>query len=349
MANPSSTLPSEIAGLDQLESLLSEPTQAAIDALARTPGDIILLGVGGKMGPSLARMARRAADAAGTQRRVIGVSRFSDPATRPALEEVGVETIAGDLLDPEFTAGLPEAPYVIFMTGMKFGSSQQEAMTWAMNVYVPALVCQRYRRSHTVAFSTGNVYGIVQPEGGGSVETDPLNPVGEYAMSCVGRERMFQYMSRAYDIPMVLLRLNYASEMRYGVLLDLAQQIAAGEPIDLSMGYVNVIWQADANAMTLCALADACTPPRCVNIAGPEMLSVRQVCLELGRLLDKPVMFAGQEGSGALVSNGRLGHERYGLPRVGADQLLCWIAAWVRQGRPTLGKPTHFQARDGTF
>src|SRR5262249_50585711 len=268
-----------------LEILLSEPTPAVVETLRRLPGDLILLGVAGKMGPTLARMARRASDTAGVLRRVIGVARFS-PGGTEALQAHGIGTIRCDLLKEEEVARLPDAPNVIFMTGRKFGSSGDEALTWAMNSYLPAVVCRKYRHSRIVAFSTGNVYGLAPVAGGGSREEDALQPVGEYAMSCLGRERLFEYFSRSQGIPLTQLRLNYVCELRYGVLVDLAQRVWAGDTIDLSMGHFNVIWQGDANAMALRALAHAATPPLVLNITGPELLSVGTVCERLGQLLD---------------------------------------------------------------
>jgi nucleoside-diphosphate-sugar epimerase len=235
------------------------------------------------------------------------------------------------------------------MTGMKFGSTGQEARTWAMNCWLPGLVCDRFRRSRIVAFSTGNVYGLTPATRGGSVETDPLAPAGDYAMSCVGRERIFEHFSRTFQIPIVLLRLNYAVEMRYGVLVDLAQRVWAGQPVGLSMGSFNAVWQADANAAALAALAHTASPPRVLNLAGPELLSVRRVAEAFGLLFGKPVVFEGEESADALLSNGQLGHRLFGYPRVGAGQMIHWIADWVRRGGETLGKPTHFEVRDGKF
>ncbi|HXG12467.1 MAG TPA: NAD-dependent epimerase/dehydratase family protein [Gemmataceae bacterium] len=342
-------LPDTIANVEQLEDLLSEPTEGAIDTLGRLEGDLILLGVGGKMGPTLARMARRASDAAGVRRRVIGVSRFSDEHLEEQLRRHGIETIRCDLLDPAQLDRLPDVPNVIYMVGMKFGSTGQEARTWAMNSYLPGMVSQKYRRSRIVAFSTGNVYGLTPAYLGGSRETDALNPLGDYAMSCVGRERIFEHFSRTLGIPMALLRLNYATEMRYGVLVDIARRVAAGEEIDLTMGCLNAIWQADANAMTLQALDHVASPPTVLNIAGPELLSVRRVAEEFGRLLGKSVVFRGSEAGDALLSNGQLAHRLFGYPRVSAGQMIHWIADWVKRGGVNLGKPTHFEVRDGLF
>lgn len=342
-------LPESIASVEELEDRLSEPTPACIATLARHPGDMVILGVGGKMGPTLARMAVRASQAAGVARRVIGVARFSESGLRERLEAWGVETIAADLLDRAQLAALPDAPLVVSMAGRKFGSTGQEPLTWAMNAYLPALVCERYRGSRVVAFSTGNVYGLAPVTSGGAVETDALRPVGEYAMSCLGRERMYQHFSVADGTPIALIRLNYACELRYGVLVDLAQKVWAGEPIDLAMGAFNVLWQADANAMSLAAFDQCASPAAIVNVAGPETLSVRDACRELGRLLQRPVIFLGAEAPDALLNNASAALARYGSPRVPPDVLLRWIADWMRRGGPLLGKPTHFEARDGKF
>ncbi|MFN7141778.1 MAG: NAD-dependent epimerase/dehydratase family protein, partial [Limisphaerales bacterium] len=222
-----------IASVEELDELLSEPTPVAIDTLRRLEGDIILLGVAGKMGPTLARMAKRASDAAGVKRRIIGVSRFSSAEQETELQKHGIETFRCDLLNEEALQHLPDVPNVIYLAGMKFGATGQESLTWAMNTHLPALVCKKYRNSKIVAFSTGNVYGLAPVSSGGSVETDLPNPVGEYAMSCLGRERMFEHFSRTWNIPLAIVRLNYACEMRYGVLVDLAKKIAAGQTIDL--------------------------------------------------------------------------------------------------------------------
>jgi nucleoside-diphosphate-sugar epimerase len=344
--------PNAIRDVAHLEELLSEPTQQVVETMGRLEGDLVILGAAGKMGPSLARMALRASEEAGVSRRVVAVSRFSSrdlPSPEDRFREHGIETLRCDLLDPAQLGALPEAPNVVYMAGMKFGSTGQEALTWAMNSYLPGMVSQKYRRSRIVAFSTGNVYGLGPVHLGGSRETDPPNPVGEYAMSCLGRERIFEHFSRTLNIPMALLRLNYAAELRYGVLVDLAQSVLAGEPIDLSMGNVNVIWQADANAMALAAFDHVSSPPFVLNVAGPETLSVRRTCEELGRLLEREPVFTGVEASDALLNNGQLGHRLFGYPRVCIGQMVRWVAEWVRSGGESLGKPTHFEARDGRF
>ncbi len=342
-------LPETIHTVDELDELLSRPSVAAIDALRRTPGDIVILGVGGKMGPTLARMARRAADAAGRPRRIIGVSRFRETGLRERLHGWGVETTAADLLERTVLDSLPDAPLVVFMTGMKFGATGQEPLTWAMNVHLPALVCERYARSRIAAFSTGNVYGLVPCHSGGSVETDPPDPAGEYAMSCLGRERIFEHFSLTNGTPVAILRLNYATELRYGVLVDLATRVWHEQPIDLAMGAVNVIWQGDACAMTLGALADCSAPAYILNVAGPELLRVRGICDRLGELLGRTPHFIGDEGTDALLNNGSAGHRRYGAPQVDVERMLRWVSDWVRRGGATLGKPTHFEVRDGKF
>lgn len=330
----------------QLEDLLSEPTPAAVEALRQLPGDVLVLGVAGKMGPTLARMAQRAAT---DGRRIIGVSRFSDPSYRDGLEKHGVETIQADLLDPEQVEKLPQAPNVVYMAGRKFGSTGNESLTWAMNAHLPALICRKFADSRIAAFSTGNVYSLCPAVRGGSVETDAPGPIGEYAMSCLGRERIFEHFSRTLCTRVSILRLNYACELRYGVLVDIAQKIWRQEAIDLSMGAFNVIWQGDASAMALASLLHADSPPFVVNVAGPELVSVRRTAEHLGQLMGKPVHFEGEEAADALLSNGQRGHRLYGYPRVGVEQMIRWIAAWVMCGGASLDKPTHFETRDGKF
>jgi nucleoside-diphosphate-sugar epimerase len=342
-------LPDHVESTDQLDDLLSEPTAGVVDNFRHLSGDLLILGVGGKMGPTLARMAARAMQAAGSKGRVIGVARFSNPELPAWLEKHGIRPIVADLLDPTQIEKLPDAANLIAMTALKFGSSGRPGDTWAVNCWMPANFCQRYPDSRIAAFSTGNVYPLTPISLGGSIETDPLQPIGEYAASCVGRERIFDYFSRSAGTRVSTLRLNYACELRYGVLVDLARQILAGEPIDVTMGAVNVIWQGDANAMTLQSLAHAASPPFVVNVAGPELLSIRRVCKELGGLLGKPPVFTGVEAPEALLSNGQLGHRVFGYPRVSIQTLCRWIAHWLLHGGTLLGKPTKFQVRDGKF
>jgi nucleoside-diphosphate-sugar epimerase len=347
---PASTrLPDRVESVEHLEDLLSEPTPGVVETLARLVGDLLILGVGGKMGPTLARMARRASDMAGIRRRIIGVSRFSSGDLETQLQRHGIETIRCDLLNVSQLERLPDAPNVLFMVGMKFGSTGREALTWVMNCLLPGEVAHRICCSRIVAFSTGNVYGLSPVYLGGSVETDALHPVGEYAQSCVGRERVLEHHSRTLGIPLAILRLNYATELRYGVLVDLAQRVQAGKSIDLAMGNFNAIWQADANAMALQAFDHAASPPFMVNLAGPELLSVCRVAEQFAHLFGKSATFAGRESADALLSNGQLGHRLFGYPRVGVQQMLHWTADWLARGGPTHGKPTHFENREGSF
>lgn len=337
------------ADVDELEERLSEPPPAVIETLRHLKGDVIVLGAGGKMGPTLARMIVRGSQAAGVSRRVIAVSRFSDRAAESRLQGWGIETVRGDLLDERFLNSLPDAPHVVYMAGMKFGATGNEPLTWAMNVHLPAMVCRKFRGSRITAFSTGNVYGLVPASGPASREDDVPRPVGEYAMSCLGRERMFEYFSARDQIPVSLIRLNYATELRYGVLVDLAQQVWAETPVDVSMGYVNVIWQGDANAMTICAMGDAAHPAYKLNVAGMELLRIRDLCEELATLMGRPVRFTGEEAADALLSDGALGHQKYGSPSTSVAEMLPQVADWIRHDRPVLGKPTHFESRSGKF
>lgn len=334
---------------EQLDERLSRPTPELIEDLARLPGDLVILGVGGKMGPTLARMARRAADEVGDRRHVIGVSRFNEPGLQEELEAAGVETIVCDLLDRAAVARLPDAPNVIFMAGRKFGSTGDEARTWAMNAYVPALVAERYRDARIVVFSSGNVYPMVGVASGGATEECPPAPIGEYAQSVLARERVFEYFSRVHGTPMVLLRLNYAIDLRYGVLLDVAQRVAARMPIDLAMGHVNVIWQGDANAIALRSLTLCESPPRVLNVTGPETVSIRWLATEFGTRLGVAPVFEGCEAETALLSNAARCFRYFGYPTVPLARMIEWVAHWVKIGGPTLGKPTHFEQREGRF
>jgi nucleoside-diphosphate-sugar epimerase len=338
-----------IRDVADLEEQLSRPTEATVCALAELKGDIVVLGVAGKMGPTLARMAKRASETADVQRRVIGVSRFSSPGQELQLREWGIETVRCDLLDRKSLADLPEAANIVFMAGMKFGSTGQESLTWAMNSYLPGLVSERYCKSRIAVFSTGNVYGLTPVSQGGSREDDPTSPTGEYAMSCLGRERIFEHFSRTNNIPMTILRLNYATELRYGVLVDIAQRVHAGEAVPLAMGYLNAIWQGDACDMSLQSLSHALVPPSVVNIAGPELLSVREVAEEFAEKLGKAIRFEGVEASDALLSNAQQAYELFGRPQVSAAQMTSWIADWVSRRGATLAKPTHFEERAGRF
>lgn len=342
-------IPRVIRDGEQLELLLSSPPPPLVEAMRTLQGDIMVLGVGGKMGPTLARMAKRASVAAGVNRRVIGVARFSSPHVEVKLQTQDIETIQCDLLNQEHLNALPEVEHVVYMAGMKFGAAGNEPLTWAMNAYLPGMISQKFRHSRIAAFSTGNVYGVKPVAAGCPAEDAELNPQGEYAMSCLGRERIFEHFSRTLNIPMTLLRLNYACEMRYGVLVDLAWNVWRQEPVDVTMGYVNVIWQGDANAMALHSLLHAASPPMVLNIAGPEILSVREVAQEFARRMNKPVRFTGKEAADALLSDGRRAHALLGPPRGSAGELMECITAWVIRGGENFGKPTHFEVRDGRF
>jgi len=329
-----------------LEELLSRPRTALASLLARTPGDLLVLGAGGKMGPSLTRMAKRA----DPERRVIAVSRWTDQAAQAALEADGVETRTADLLDPRSLADLPDAPNVVFMAGQKFGTSGSPATTWAMNASVPAFVAERYAGARTVVFSTGNVYPLTPATRGGSREDDAPAPVGEYAYSCLARERIFAAAAARHRTPVSIVRLNYAHDLRYGVLTDLASRIVRGEPVSLAMGFVNVIWQGDANAFALAALSRASAPePFIVNVAGPDTLRVAELAHALGERLGRQPVFEGAEASDALLSNGARMHELLDHALLPLDTLLDWVADWVRRGGRLLGKPTNFERRDGRF
>jgi hypothetical protein len=348
--NPLATaLPQSIRDVDQLESLLSEPSAQTIRAMKELDGDIAVLGVGGKMGPTLARMAKRASELAGVARRVVGVARFSSGHLEQRLQSWGVETMRCNLLDRSALAELPDAANVIFMAGMKFGSTGQESMTWAINSYLPGMVSERYRASRIVAFSTGNIYGLCPVTEKGSREDSQLNPVGEYAMSCLGRERMFEHFSQTNQTKMAILRLNYATEMRYGVLVDIAQKVFSGTSLPLSMGYLNAIWQGDANNFALQTLEHVSSPPFVINIAGAKVLSVRSVAETYSARLQRPVRFDGAESSDALLSDARKAFGLFGEPGVSEAQMVDWIADWVGRGGETLAKPTHFENREGRF
>ena len=334
---------------EELDDALSAPAPGVVDALRDAPGDLIVLGAGGKMGPSLARMARRAADRLADGRRIIAVSRFSSAETERELAEYGVVTIRADLLDRQAVAHLPDAPNVIFMAGQKFGTTGAPAATWAMNVLVPSFAAERYAGERMVAFSTGNVYPLTPVTSAGSAEHHALGPIGEYAQSCVGRERILEFLSGRHGSPLALVRLNYAIALRYGVLTDLALAVRDGTPIDLTMGYVNVIWQGDANAMALRALAHTCQPPLVLNVAGPECVRVRDIALAFGQRFGRDPHLTGTEAPDALLSDSSRAQALFGPPRIQAATLIEWTADWIDGGGATLGKATRFEARDGGF
>jgi NAD dependent epimerase/dehydratase family len=339
------TLPDTIADIAALDDLLCRPSQALIDDLAKVDGDIMILGVAGKMGPTLAGLAK----AALPDRRIIGVARFSDPSVKDWLQARGIETINCDLLDEAAIAKLPQAPNIVFMAGRKFGAEGDLSLTWAMNAHVPALVAQAFSRSRIVAFSTGCVYPFVKVDGKGADESVPPNPPGEYAQSCVGRERMFEYFSRLHSTPGRMFRLNYAIDMRYGVLHDIASKILQGRPIDVSLGHVNFIWQGDAAAQALRCLAHCDLPTSPINVSGHEILAVRDLAAKLGALLKREPVIVGSEQPTAWLTNTSQATKLFGLPVVDTKRLVAWTADWVARAMPSLGKPTKYEVRDGRY
>ena len=329
-----------------LDDLLSTPRAETVAALEICPGDLVVLGAGGKMGPTLARMAARAAR---DGRRVIAVSRWSSPTAERGLNDAGVETIRCDLLDREAVNRLPDAPNVVFMAGQKFGTTGAPAMTWGMNTIVPAICAERYHGARLVAFSTGNVYPLTPVSLGGAREQDQLGPVGEYAASCVGRERVFELYADRNQTSTAIVRLNYAIDLRYGVLVDIATRVKRGDPVAVEMGYVNVIWQGDANRIALECLALASSPPFVVNVTGVDILSVRELAEWFAERFGKRARFVGTERADALLSNTSRMRETFAPPEVSTDQMREWVAQWIEEGGPLLGKATKFEARDGRF
>ena len=339
------TLPETILDIAALDELLCRPSQALIDDLRKVDGDIMILGVAGKMGPTLAGLAK----AALPDRRIIGVARFSEPGVENWLKARGIETIHCDLLDEAAIKALPNAPNVVFMAGRKFGAEGDLSLTWAMNAHVPALVAQAFPNSRIVAFSTGCVYPFVDVNGKGADESLAPNPPGEYAQSCVGRERMFEYFSRRFNTPGRLFRLNYAIDMRYGVLHDIASKVLQGKPIDVSLGHVNFIWQGDAAAQALRCLAHCDRPTSPINVSGHEILSVRGLAAKFGARFGHEPVIAGKEEPTAWLTNTAQAVKLFGLPIVDTEQLIKWTADWVSRSMPSLGKPTKYEVRDGRY
>ncbi|MBV8924790.1 MAG: NAD(P)-dependent oxidoreductase [Bradyrhizobium sp.] len=338
-------LPETIKDIDALDELLCRPSQALIDDLGNVDGDIMILGVGGKMGPTLAGLAKAAAPG----RKVVGVARFSERGIEEWLQARGIETIHCDLLDEAAIKSLPQAPNVIFMAGRKFGAEGNLPLTWAMNSHVPALAAQAFASSRIVTFSTGCVYPFVPVQSKGSDESTAPNPPGEYAQSCVGRERMFEYFSQRFKTPGRLFRLNYAIDMRYGVLHDIATRVLAGTPIDVSLGHFNCIWQGDAASQALRCLAHCETPTSPINVSGREILSVRDLAGEFGRLLGKPPVITGKEEPTAWLTDTSQAVKLFGPPIVDTPQLVRWTADWVSRAMPSLNKPTKYEVRDGRY
>jgi nucleoside-diphosphate-sugar epimerase len=338
-------LPDAITDIAELDDLLCRPSQALIDDLEKIDGDIMILGVAGKMGPTLAGLAKAALPG----RRIIGVARFSDPNVKAWLEARGIETLNCDLLDQAAIAALPKVKHIVFMAGRKFGAEGDLSLTWAMNAHVPALVAQAFPQSRIVAFSTGCVYPFVPVDGKGADENLAPNPPGEYAQSCVGRERMFEYFSRKFQTPGRLFRLNYAIDMRYGVLHDIATKILQGKPIDVSLGHVNFIWQGDASSQALRCLAHCDTPTSPINVSGREILAVRELAAKFGALLKREPVITGTEQPTAWLTDTSQATKLFGLPIVDTDRLIAWTADWVARAMPSLGKPTKYEVRDGRY
>lgn len=339
-----------IHSIEDLEDKLSQPTTGVLDTLRRIDGDVIVLGAGGKMGPTLARMVRRAFDQLGqTQRRLWAVSRFSSRAVVDELRKHRVETISCDLLDRDAVRALPDAPNVIFMAGQKFGTSDAPELTWMMNTVLPALVAERYATSRIVVFSTGCVYPLAAVAGPGSHEDDPLGPPGDYANSCVGRERIFTHYSKQNGTPMLMYRLSYAIDLRYGVLRDVAQKVANGELVDVTMPAANVIWQGDANARAIQCLEHTASPPVALNVTGLERISIRSLAHHFGQLLGREPTITGSEGATAWLFDASKSYEWFGAPTVSMDEMIEATAKWVQLGGASFGKPTHFEVRDGQF
>lgn len=333
----------------ELEEALARPTDADRDCAATLDGDVLILGAGGKMGPSLARRVHRAVSQTGARLRVIAASRFSSPDVRAGLEADGIQTFACDLLDASNIAALPDCPNVLFLAGRKFGTLDRTDITWAINTVAPAHVAERFRRSRMVAFSTGNVYPLVPAGGPASTEDDPPAPVGEYAQSCLGRERLVEYVSREAGMPALIYRLNYAVDLRYGTLVDIARRVFAGEPIDLTVGFFNAVWQGDANSYAFRSLELCSSPPTVLNVTGPDRISVREAAEWFGAAFGRPPRFTNAEGPVALLSDSRRCRARLGEPAVTLDVLRQWVAHWVQAGGASLNKPTHFEVTDGRF
>lgn len=331
-----------------LEEDLSRPSALLCEELSRLPGDILVLGAGGKMGPTLAQMAVRASRG-GPSRRVIAVARFSSAGLRPSLERQGVETVASDLFDRRQVAALPEAPNVVYMVGQKFGTSRDASLTWASNAWLPAVIAERYPGSRLVAFSTGNVYPLSPVTGEGPAEHDPVGPIGEYAQSALARERILEFFSRRNGTRVAILRLNYAVEPRYGVLRDIAERVRAGQPVNVTMGWVNLIWQRDANEIALRSLAHCEAPPLVLNLTGYPKRSVRHIAEQFAARWNLDPRFEGEEAPTALLSDARALRRRFGELPTDPDTMIVRVAEWMEQGGESLGKPTHFEMREGSF
>lgn len=338
-------LPDKINSENELEEILSRPSDPLVEFMRTLDGDLMILGAGGKIGPTMCRLAKRAVEAAGVVKEILAV----DVVPLPALEEIGIHTLTCDLLDLKSVEGLPRVENIIFMAGRKFGSTGNQPLTWAINVIVPYHVAHTFTDSRIASFSTGCVYPVMHVFGGGPTEETPPDPIGEYSMSCLGRERMFDHESTANGLKVVHIRLNYAVELRYGVIFDVASKVWNGEAVDVTTGFANVIWQGDACSQVLRSLDLADSPPAILNVTGPETFSVRQVALQFGKLLEKEVEFAGKENGMAYLNNASYAAELFGYPSVPLAKVIEWTADWIKTGGASLGKPTHFETQDGKY
>lgn len=345
---PSDTKPKLIEDESQLDALLASPQDALVDFMGSLDGDLMILGIAGKMGVSLGQLAVAAIQKAGVEKTVYGVARFSDPAARVKLESAGVKTIECDLLDRTTLAELPQVGNVVFMAGRKFGTAGDQSLTWAMNTLVPANVADHFQSSRIVAFSTGCVYPLVRPQDAADETTEPA-PIGEYAQSCLGRERMFEYHSQAYGTPVCLYRLNYSIDLRYGVLHDIAQKVWSEEPVNNGVRLFNVIWQGDANHQALMCLDHCTSPANIMNVTGPETIDTETVARRFGELMGKPVTFSTTPGELSYLNDSSKATLLFGKPSVTADQLIRWQAHWIMTGGRSLDKPTHFEVSDGDY
>jgi nucleoside-diphosphate-sugar epimerase len=325
------------------------PSEKLVGDISKIDGDIIILGAGGKMGPALARLAKQAIDQSGIQKRIIAVARFSEQGLEEKLNQDGIKTIKADLLNDVDLTSLPEVKNVLYLAGTKFGTKGNEPYTWTMNTYLPGRVAQKFKSSNIVVFSTGNVYPFTSITSGGATEKNHPAPIGEYGQSCLGRERVFQYFSSLYHTPLLIYRLNYAIDVTYGVLLEIAKSVYQRRPIDLSMGFVNVIWQKDANEIALRSLLHTSVPATIVNVTGPVIYSVRKLAEEFGARLHSDPEFINEESETALLSNASACTKLFGAPQTPIEQMIDIIAEWVLQGGKTINKPTHFTEREGNF
>lgn len=338
----------DVTTLDErgLEDMLSEPTEETRKAVASLDGDIVILGAGGKMGPTLAMMLKKAS---ANRKTIYAVSRFSDPSVKERIQQAGVKTVKADLLDDSAYPQLPDVENVFYLVGMKFGATGHQPLTWAQNTFVPTLAARHYRAARIVAFSTGNVYPLAAVSSGGAMEETAPDPIGEYAQSCLGRERMFQYFSQLYGTPVTLIRLNYANEPRYGIIVDLTLKILNGEPIDLTMPAVNLIWQRDANDYIIQSMSLAKSPSVILNVTGPDTVSIRQLAEQIGNQLGKKTEFVSQEAETALLSNASECFNLFGYPKMTLNEMISVIVKWVASGKTVLSKPTKYDIRNGKF